>query len=72
MSIIDYSGAPLREGDHVEGWLDGIRYTATVMTIRAHVPGDGDFRRIVLIRDDDGTAADSFSDSVRVLSEKGN
>lgn len=68
MTVTDYYGTPLREGDHVEAYLDGIRYTATVSVIRAYEPGNGSFRRVVLIRDDDGTAADSFSDSLRVLS----
>ena len=68
MTITDYHGAPLREGDHVEAYLDGTRYTATVKMIMPHHPGCGGHRHVVLIRDDDGTAAYSTSDAVQVLS----
>lgn len=68
MSTTDYRGARLREGARVEAWRDGSRYTATVRTIRPHAAGDGDFRRVVLVRDDDRAEVESFSDAVSVLS----
>jgi len=70
MTVTDYNGTPLAEGDHVEAWLSGERYTATVLTIRAPVPGDGNFRRIVLVPDGGAVPIDSYSDSVVVLSGK--
>jgi hypothetical protein len=63
-SVSDYRGQPLTEGAHVEARLDGKRYTATVKEIKPHYPGDGDFRRVILVREDDHTEAESFSDAV--------
>lgn len=70
MSITDCDGAPLAEGAHVRAWWDGVEYTATVVTIRSHIPGCGGHRHVVLIRDDDGTVAYSTSDAVKVISDK--
>lgn len=67
MNATDYRGAPLREGDRVEAWLSGSRYTATVRTIKRPTASDGETRRIVLVRDDDGTERDCYSDAIVVL-----
>ena len=62
----DYDGKPLSEGDRVDAWHDGVKYSAVVKAIRDHCDGDGDFRRLILVRDDDGTEVQSFSDGVRI------
>lgn len=67
--VADYNGNPLAEGDRVEAWRDGTRYTATVKKIRPHAPGDGDFRRVTLVRDADGAEVQSFSDAVITLAD---
>lgn len=63
----DHRGAPLTEGSHVVAWIFGERFTATVKTIGDYQNGDGDFRRLVLVRDDNGTEVPSFSDGVNVI-----
>jgi hypothetical protein len=65
--VRDHNGNPLNEGSHVEAWLDGVRYTARVKTIQPHHPGCGDYRHIALVRDDDHTEVQGFSDSVAVI-----
>jgi hypothetical protein len=65
--VSDCKGEPLIEGDRVEAWRDGKRYTATVKTIAPHRPGDGDFRLVILVREDDHTEVQSFSDAVVTL-----
>ena len=65
--VRDHKGNPLAEGARVEAWLDGERYTATVKRIWPHRPGDGDFRRIILALEDDGTEDESYSDAVAVI-----
>ena len=65
--VRDYHGDPLTDGAHVEAWLDGTRYTATVKEIKPHHPGDGDLRRIILALGDDPVEAESYSDAVVVI-----
>jgi hypothetical protein len=65
--VSDYKGKPVSVGAHVEAYLDGTRYTATVKEIKQHRPGDGDFRCVILVREDDHTEVESFSDAVVTL-----
>jgi hypothetical protein len=67
VTVTDYHGKPLNEGARVEAWLHGVRYTATVKEIRPQAPAG--YREIVLIRDDNGTEARSFSDAVVVIGQ---
>lgn len=63
----DGKGSPLADGDHVEAWHEGERYTATVKAVRPQHPGCGGHRHIVLIRDGDRAEVESFSDAVAVI-----
>jgi hypothetical protein len=65
--VRDSRGNPLTEGARVEAWRDGQHYLATVKEVRPHELGDGDFRRVVLIREGDHAEMGSFSDAVRVI-----
>lgn len=66
---VDYHGNSLAAGDRVEGWLERVRYTATVKEVKPHHPGCGDHRHVVVIRDDDHTEVRTFSDAVVVHRE---
>jgi len=64
----DYEGNPLTEGAHVTAWCkEGQPYTATVKDIGPRHPGAGDFRRIVLVRDEDDAEVEDYSDAVVVI-----
>ena len=68
IEVHDYNGRELTEGAHVEGWYDGIPYTATVKEIR---PGPGAYRDVILVRDGDSAEVKSFSDAVMIIEEEG-
>jgi hypothetical protein len=61
----DYHGEPLAEGMHVTAGRDGIPYTGQVSLIQPQERGSG-YRRITIIRDDDQTQMETFSDAVVV------
>ncbi|MCZ1012341.1 hypothetical protein [Streptomyces lydicus] len=65
--MIDYEGSPITEGAAVVAWQDGDMFTATVKAIMPHRAGDGEFRRIVLDRDDDHAEIERSSDQVVVV-----
>jgi hypothetical protein len=67
-TVSDYHGNPLSEGARVEAWLDGARYTATVKEIK--YPAGSGYRDIILIREDDHTEVQSFSDAVVVIGQR--
>lgn len=68
-AVTDSRGNALGEGDRVEAWLDGERYTATVKEIKPHRAGDGNFRWIVLVREGDLREIQSFSDAAITLAD---
>jgi hypothetical protein len=63
----DYYGYPLGVGDRVMAWEDGSEFTGTVVAIGEHRPGDGDFRPVVLERDEDHVQVERFSDQMQVI-----
>jgi hypothetical protein len=50
-------------GDRIQGWLDGVPYTATVAEILPQHPGCGRHRHIIVDRDD-GTRRETTTDAV--------
>jgi hypothetical protein len=68
--VTDYHGQPLHEGFRVEGWYDGVRFTARVKEIRPHDPASPDYRHVILVRDNDLAEVQSFSDAVVVIGER--
>jgi hypothetical protein len=65
--VTDSEGSPLKEGTAVTAWYDDKSFTATVKAIKPREAGDGNFRRVVLIRDDDHAEVESYSDAVLVV-----
>lgn len=66
-AVRDRDGNPLAEGAHVKAWRMGQPYMATVKEIRPHYPGDGEFRRLTLVQDDDRAEVEGYSDAVVVI-----
>ncbi|WP_328373646.1 hypothetical protein OG800_50680 (plasmid) [Streptomyces sp. NBC_00445] len=66
-TVRDCEGIPITEGAPVVAWWNDDRFTATVKVIVPHRVGDGDFRRVVLIRDDDHAEVERASDAIVVV-----
>ncbi|MEU0030640.1 hypothetical protein [Streptomyces sp. NPDC006335] len=67
-TVTDLEGNPVTEGAPVVAWRhDKKKFTATVKTIMPHRAGDGDFRRIVLVKDDDQEEVERHSDQLVVV-----
>jgi hypothetical protein len=59
-------------GDRVAAWRIGVQYTAVVKRVGDY--GDGrneNFRRLALVRDDDGAEVEGFSNHVMVIQPAG-
>mgnify|MGYP001602933038 CR=1 FL=1 len=68
----DCDGNPLGAGDRVAAWRIGVQYTAVVKKIGDY--GDGhneNFRRLTLVREDDGAEVEGFSNLVMVIQPAG-
>jgi enamine deaminase RidA (YjgF/YER057c/UK114 family) len=66
-TVRDREGTLITEGAPVVAWWKDDSFTATVKIIMPHRPGDGDFRRLVLVRDDDQAEVERDSDSIVVV-----
>lgn len=66
-AVTDREGSPIAAGAAVVAWRNGEKFTATVEVIMPHRAGDGDFRRIVLARDDDLEKVERASDQIVVV-----
>ena len=68
----DLMGNPLGAGDRVAAWRIGVQYTAVVRRIGDYGDGSNEnFRRLILVRDDDGAEVEGFSNLVMVIRPAG-
>jgi hypothetical protein len=55
----------MRPGDRVTGWRDGVPYEAMVVEVLPPDPGCGGGHRHVIVRLNDGTQRETFTDAIR-------